>query len=107
MPSGLPDVVSVWAGTSQCLALRGDGSVVAWGCRGDDYGQCTVLGGSTNAIQVSAGDTHSLALRTDGTVVSWGCGAPYDFGQRAVPAGLPSVASIPQACSTVSARASN
>lgn len=76
-----PGVISISAGASHCLALTGDGSVLAWG--NNDYGQ---LGDGTNVstsapvkvrglghvIAIAAGPGHSLALVDDGTVWAWG-----------------------------------
>ncbi len=93
---GIPTalVSAIAAGTSHSLGLTGDGTVVAWGCTADDYGQCSVPSGLTGVTAIAAGDFHSLALKSDGTVVAWGCGAPYDFGQCSVPNGLSGVTAI-------------
>jgi hypothetical protein len=76
--------------------LKGDGSVVAWGCgRGTDEGQCSVPSGLSGVGAVAAGTYQSLALKRDGTVVAWGCGAPApQAGQCSVPSGLPGVTAI-------------
>ena len=89
--SGLSEVVSISAGTAYSLALRRDGSVLAWGS--DFQGQlgvepigpelcgigsspCSklprVVSGLSNVTAVSAGFRTSLALLNDGTVRSWG-----------------------------------
>ncbi len=77
------------AGYSHSLALKFDGTVVAWG---DDYsGQITELGGLTGVVAIAAGEDHSLALKSDGTVVAWG----YNYsGQVTVPGGLAGVVAI-------------
>jgi hypothetical protein len=76
------------------LALRRDGTVVAWGCRnGADWGQCTVPTDLSDVVAIAAGTESSLALRHDGTVVAWGCRL-NDFGQCTVPTGLSSVTAI-------------
>jgi hypothetical protein len=88
-PVGLSDVVALSGGTSHVLALRSDGSVVAWG---DDYvGRATPPVGLTNVVKLSAGAIHSLALKSDGTVVAWGGNGS---GQASVPVGLVGVTSI-------------
>ena len=77
------------AGWWHSLALRADGSVVAWG--DNSYGQCTVPPAATNVVGIAAGYSHSLALLADGTVIAWGSGA---YGATNVPTGLGNVARI-------------
>lgn len=67
------------AGERHKLALRSDGTVVAWGW--NDYEQCQVPENLTGVIDIAAGRFHSLALRADGTVVSWG----FAIGDRMLP----------------------
>jgi alpha-tubulin suppressor-like RCC1 family protein len=87
----LTSVVAIAAGREHSLALRANGTIVAWG--DDEAGelgdsspnadqaaprQVVGVGGSgilTNVIAIAAGGDHNLALRGDGTVVAWG----YDF----------------------------
>jgi alpha-tubulin suppressor-like RCC1 family protein len=71
------------------LALKNDGTLVAWGDNG--AGQITVPAGLSNVIAVAAGYTHSVALKADGTVVAWGWNAE---GETNVPAGLSEVMAI-------------
>jgi hypothetical protein len=70
VPASATNVIAMAAGNSHCLALRADGTVVAWGQNGS--GQINVPANLTNAVSVAAGSTHSLALRSDGTVTLWG-----------------------------------
>ena len=49
------------AGTLHGLALKSDGTVVAWGY--DSAGQVDVPAGLTNVVAISAGGAHSLALQ--------------------------------------------
>jgi alpha-tubulin suppressor-like RCC1 family protein len=58
------------AGSSHSMALRADGTVVAWGYNGS--GQCDVPPGLSGIVSISAGPNASFALRSDGTVVGWG-----------------------------------
>ncbi|TYK49340.1 RCC1-like domain-containing protein [Actinomadura decatromicini] len=94
-PVGLEGVRAVAGGGRHSLAVKGDGTVVAWGA--NDHGQ---LGDGTtrdsrvpvpvlapdgqdghlgDVVAVSANTDFSMALRRDGTVVTWGVGAS---GQR-------------------------
>jgi alpha-tubulin suppressor-like RCC1 family protein len=80
--SGLNGVVDISCGNWHSLALRGDGTVWAWGS--NNFGQLgnngpTTL--STVPVQVtglsgvavlSAGGNHSMALKSDGTLWAWG-----------------------------------
>ena len=87
-------MTAVAAGRTQSLALKSDGTVVAWGCGSLDFGQCAVPGGLAGVTAIAAAYGHSLALKSDGTVVAWGCGAGHDFGQCNVPAALAGVTAI-------------
>lgn len=60
----------VAAGDDHSLALRSDGTVVAWGV--NNLGQCEVPAGLHEVVDIAAGYRHSLALRSDGSVVGWG-----------------------------------
>jgi hypothetical protein len=93
VPAGLAGVTAIAASTVHSLALKSDGTVVAWGCFGADSGQCTVPAGLADVTAIAAGRTQSLALKSDGTVVAWGCGF-LDFGQCNVPGGLAGVTAI-------------
>ena len=78
----LTDVIAIAAGGAQSLALKKDGTMVAWG------------GGVTSLVPVdfsgvsaiAAGSRHILALKSDHTVVTW--------GDSVVPAGLNNVVAI-------------
>jgi alpha-tubulin suppressor-like RCC1 family protein len=76
------NIVAVAAGGNHSLALKSDGTVLAWGLDnagqlGDgpvDLGKATpvAVNEATNIIAIAAGGNHSLALKSDGTVLSWG-----------------------------------
>jgi alpha-tubulin suppressor-like RCC1 family protein len=70
VPSEATNVVSISAGWAHNLALRADGSVVAWG--DNSHGQTTLPPSVTNVLAVEAGFYHSMALKADGSVVVWG-----------------------------------
>jgi alpha-tubulin suppressor-like RCC1 family protein len=76
-------VTAVAASDYQSLALKEDGSVIAWGCMGfgGDFGQCTVPAAAASGVSaIAAGFADSLALMQDGSVIAWGCFG-FDFGQ--------------------------
>ncbi len=60
--------IAVAAGDAHGLALRADGTVMAWGQ--NDSGQCNVPAGTYRAV--AAGADFSLAIRTDGSLAVWG-----------------------------------
>ncbi len=63
------DFVAIAAGKRHCLALKSDGSLVAWGY--NNHGECNVPDG-TDFTAIAAGTYHSLALQSDGSIVVWG-----------------------------------
>jgi len=71
------------------LAIRPNGTVVAWGIC--ESGQDAVPSDLTNAVAISAGAGHCLALRGDGGVVGWGSNS---YGQSAVPRDLTNALAI-------------
>jgi len=80
------DYVAVEAGFYHSLALRANGSLVAWG--DNSSGQCDVPVGD-NHVAIEAGFSHCIALRADGTLAAWGSNAD---GQCNVPGGSDYVA---------------
>ena len=70
LPAGT-DYIAIAAGDGYALALKRDGTVVAWGQNG--HGQCNVPLGAYSAI--GAGADFSLALRIDGSIAVWGADA--------------------------------
>ena len=82
-----PDLVvtAIAAGYYHSLALKSNGTVVAWGR--NNYGQSAVPADLSDVIAISGGSEHGLALRSDGTVVAWGRNS---YEQSAVPAGFSS-----------------
>jgi len=85
----LSNVTAVAAGRQHTVALRSDGTIVAWG--DNTYGESTIPAGLSNVTAVAAGGKHTLALRSDGTVVAWG---DNTYGVSTIPAGLSNVWAI-------------
>jgi alpha-tubulin suppressor-like RCC1 family protein len=85
MPSGLSNIVAIATGYDVSVALRSNGTVVAWG-----WGNASdVPPGLTNVVAIAAGTDHCLALRNNGTVALWG-----DDGQTNFAAGLSNVLAV-------------
>jgi len=70
VPTGLSGVIAIATNYEHCLALKSDGTVVAWGYSYDT--RTTVPVGLSSVVAVAAGYSHSLALKSDGTVIAWG-----------------------------------
>jgi alpha-tubulin suppressor-like RCC1 family protein len=60
------------------VALKGDGTVVAWGLNGS--GQCDVPANLSGVTAIAAGWGFTAALKSDGTVVAWGGGQIQNTG---------------------------
>jgi hypothetical protein len=81
VPSGLASVTAIAAGSAHSLALKGDGTVVAWGCGGNaNAGQCSVPSGLAGVTAISAGNLHSLGLAEPMTPAP--CTVPKVVGAR-------------------------
>jgi len=81
IPSPNTGFVAVAGGGYHSLALKQDGSVVAWGWNAD-HGQCNVPSPNTDFKAISAGVAHSLGLNQNGSVVLWG---DNSFGRLNIP----------------------
>ena len=102
-------VIDVAAGGAHALALKADGTVLAWGNNasgqlGDGTApadqltpvKVTGLGAGSGVVQVSAGGAFSLALRSSGAVLAWGNNASGELGDgttidRARPVSVPAL----------------
>jgi hypothetical protein len=63
VPSDLSGVTAVAGGVVHSLALKSDGTVLAWGCGdGTDLGQCSVPSDLSGVTAIAGGLWHSLAL---------------------------------------------
>ncbi len=84
VPTAATNVTAIAVGFGHAVALKSDGTVLAWGY--SQYGETNVPEGLSNIIAVAAPPLHSIALKSDGTVVCWGmnsCGAtnvPFRIG---------------------------
>jgi len=110
----LSGVIAIKGGNGQSLALKSDGTVVAWGRNvfgqlGDgtttqrttpvqvkDVGGVGVLSGVS---AISGGELSSAALKTDGTVVAWGQNSLGNLGdgtttQRTTPVQVKDVGGV-------------
>ncbi|MBI3044835.1 MAG: fibronectin type III domain-containing protein [Betaproteobacteria bacterium] len=83
---------AIAAGGNHSLAVRTDGTVVAWG--DNTNGQTTVPGTAVNVVAIAAGGSHSLALKSDDTVVAWGLDANNQVGGAAAAIGANAIAAI-------------
>lgn len=121
VPSSATNIVGIAATAIQTLALREDGTLLAWGnsppadagnlvrIAGDNFhaagvrsdgtvvvwssfpSVATVPPETTNIVDVAVGNSHVLALRQDGRVIAWGENA---WGQLNVPASATNVVAI-------------
>jgi alpha-tubulin suppressor-like RCC1 family protein len=108
---GLAATPSVSAGGTHGVAVKSDGSVIAWGSdNGGQLGQGRTLSSSlplkvpglTEALSISAGQNHVLALLRNGTVWSWGANDTGQLGDgtttaRSAPmqvSGLPPITAV-------------
>ena len=82
-------MVAIAAGGSHTVALKGDGTVVAWG--DNSLGQTTVPTGLSGVVAISAKYYQTVALKIDGSVVAWGANI---YGQTTVPSGLSDIVAI-------------
>ena len=113
---GINGIVQIAAGGSFSLALRGDGTVYAWGL--NSSGQLgdgtTVSRDSPEALpalagevsRLIAGDQTSYAIRTDGALLSWGSNSGGLLGRgpapgfSATPALVPGLTGVTQVASS-------
>lgn len=78
---GAKDFTAIAVGFNHKLALKSDGSIVAWGL--NHLGQAISPEGN-DFVAIAAGSFHSLALKSDGSIVGWGAN---DCGQATPPDG--------------------
>jgi len=81
--------VAISTAPHRSLALRDDGTVVAWG--ESDDGMMSVPKNLDNVTAIAAGHWHNLALIKNGTVIAWG---NRYHGDWQVPPGIDEVVAI-------------
>jgi hypothetical protein len=69
-PADLSDTVAIAAGWYHSLALKSDGTVVAWG--ENHWGELDIPVGLSNVVAIATRNSFNLALKADGTIASWG-----------------------------------
>lgn len=79
----LGDVRQLVIGTAHGVAVRTDGSVVAWG--DNALGQTNIPSGLKDVMHLAAGDNHTVAVDSAGRVWAWG---DNSRGQTAIPENL-------------------
>jgi alpha-tubulin suppressor-like RCC1 family protein len=70
VPAGLSGVVAIAAAYDDILALKSDGTVVAWGT--GSRGVANVPGNLSGVAAIDASGSTGIALRGDGSLVLWG-----------------------------------
>ncbi|MBC8089710.1 MAG: hypothetical protein H7Z40_20800 [Phycisphaerae bacterium] len=97
--TGLNNIVAVTAGDKHALALGRDGTVWAWGRRGDgtigdgdalpkgslrmlSAGAPVQVPGLRDIVQIASGRLHNLALTRDGRVFAWGRNKNGELGNN-------------------------
>jgi alpha-tubulin suppressor-like RCC1 family protein len=89
-PADLTGVSAVACGKGLSVALKFDGTVVAWGNSHAAEG-IAVPAGLSGVKAISARDFNVMALKQDGTVVAWG---DMTNGMNDIPAGLSGVSAV-------------
>jgi len=82
------DLVALSVGAYYYLALKADGTTVAWGPNGQAMAPPA---GAANLVAIASGGSHNLGLKADGTLVGWGLGSPVD---TSLVAGLSNIIAI-------------
>jgi alpha-tubulin suppressor-like RCC1 family protein len=70
IPQAATDIVAISAGLQYSVALRNDGTVIAWGRR--DIGQIEVPEYRQHVVAIAAGYTHSVIAFNNGAIKAFG-----------------------------------
>jgi alpha-tubulin suppressor-like RCC1 family protein len=70
VPASLTNPIAISAGPGSSLALRADGTALAWGHY--QNGETNIPASLSNLVEVVAGNGFNLALRADGQVLGFG-----------------------------------
>jgi alpha-tubulin suppressor-like RCC1 family protein len=89
VPAVATNVQAIATGYGFSLALKGDGTVIAWGRIATN-----VPVGLSNIVSIAAGTGQALALKNNGTLVSWGGIGRSGVAVTNVPIGLSNVVAI-------------
>jgi len=88
VPITLTNAQAVACGRGYSVALKGDGTVIAWG----RAGMTNVPAGLGNVVAIAAGNGQTLALKRDGTLSAWGL--PDTMATTNLPVDLTNVLAI-------------
>lgn len=90
IPGGLSNMVAVAGAYDHSLALRNNGTALAWGDN-TPYNQTNIPPAiNNNILAIAGGQYYNVALRNGGTVAAWG----GNLGETNVPGGLSNVVMI-------------
>jgi alpha-tubulin suppressor-like RCC1 family protein len=90
VPAAATNVQAIAAGDGFSLALRSDGTVIAWG----QSSATNIPTGLSNVVAIAAGFGQSFALRSDGTLVGWGKAGYSGVAETNIPSGLSNVVAV-------------
>jgi len=90
--SAMVTVTKIAAGQNNSIALKSDGTIIAWGKNIDGWAKPPE--GLTGVVDIYAKDTTFMARKSNGTVVVWGSNS---VGEATIPSGLTNVISMASA----------